>query len=289
MNDPARLGEAAYRVATPGYFETMQIPLVRGRLFEMRDDRGAPHVALISQTLAERRWPGEDPIGKVLQFGNMDGDLTPMTVVGIVGDVREYGFDRSAEAIVYGNARQRVGAASNLTVVIAGSAETEAVTAAARRLVRELRPDVPPTFKTLESMVSGSVAPRRFTLLLLGTFASAALLLALMGIYGVTAYSVAQRTQEIGIRIALGARSDGVVRMMVARSVATALLGLVIGVAGAVALTRILSSQLYGVSALDPTTFVLVGTVLVVTAALSSWFPARRASRVDPAIALRAE
>jgi ABC-type antimicrobial peptide transport system permease subunit len=212
-----------------------------------------------------------------------------MTVVGIVGDVREYGFDRSAEAIVYGNARQRVGAASNLTVVIAGSAETEAVTAAARRIVRELRPDVPPTFKTLESMVSGSVAPRRFTLLLLGTFASAALLLALMGIYGVTAYSVAQRTQEIGIRIALGARSDGVVRMMVARSVATALLGLVIGVAGAVALTRILSSQLYGVSALDPTTFVLVGTVLVVTAALSSWFPARRASRVDPAIALRAE
>jgi ABC-type antimicrobial peptide transport system permease subunit len=125
--------------------------------------------------------------------------------------------------------------------------------------------------------------------MLLGAFAGSALLLSLLGIYGVTAYSVAQRTQEIGIRIALGAREQGVVRLMVRRSVLTALLGLAIGIAGAVAATRILTNQLYGVSALDPTTFVLVGSVLLVAATLSSWLPARRASRVDPAVALRAE
>ncbi|HSJ65182.1 MAG TPA: ABC transporter permease [Gemmatimonadaceae bacterium] len=289
MSDPSRLGEAAYRVATPGYFAALGIPLQAGRLFDERDVRGAPHVALISETLAHRRWPDENPIGKVLQFGNMDGDLTPMTIVGVVGDVREYGLEAGAEAIVYGNALQRSRAASTLTIVMTGDADPRATTTAARGIVREMRPDVPPTFATMESRLSRSVAPRRFSLILLGAFASAALLLALMGIYGVTAYAVAQRTQEIGIRIALGARGQGVVRMMVARSIMTALLGLAIGVAGAVAVTRVLTSQLYGVSALDPVTFALVAAVLVSAAAVSSWFPARRASRVDPAVALRAE
>ena len=289
MSDPARLGQAAYRVATPGYFPAMGIPLVRGRMFDERDVRGAPHVALISEALARQRWPDEDPIGKLIQFGNMDGDLTPMTVVGIVGDVREYGLEGNAEAILYGNALQRSRAASTLTVVMAGAADAEATTAAARRIVRELRPEVPPTFSTMESVLARSVAPRRFSLILLGAFAGAALLLALMGIYGVTAYSVAQRTQEIGIRIALGARGAGVVRMMVVRSILTALVGLTIGIAGAIAVTRILSNQLYGVSALDPLTFVIVGAVLLTAAAMSSWLPARRASEVDPAIALRAE
>jgi putative ABC transport system permease protein len=141
----------------------------------------------------------------------------------------------------------------------------------------------------MDAVLARSVAPRRFSLILLGAFAGAALLLALMGIYGVTAYSVAQRTQEIGIRIALGARGEGVVRMMVGRSVMTALFGLTIGVATALAVSRILSSQLYGVSALDPTSFLIVAVVLLGAAAASSWLPARRASRVDPAIALRNE
>jgi predicted permease len=289
LSDPTRVGYASYRVATPGYFPALGIPLVRGRMFDERDVRGTPHVALVSEALATLRWPDEDPIGKVLQFGNMDGDLTPMTVVGIVADVREYGLERPPEAIVYGNVLQRSRASSVLTFVMVGSAEEEALSGAARRIVRELRPDIPPVFSTMEERLSRTVAPRRFSLMLLGAFAGSALLLSLLGIYGVTAYSVAQRTQEIGIRIALGAREQGVVRLMVRRSVLTALLGLAIGIAGAVAATRILTNQLYGVSALDPTTFVLVGSVLLVAATLSSWLPARRASRVDPAVALRAE
>jgi ABC-type antimicrobial peptide transport system permease subunit len=159
----------------------------------------------------------------------------------------------------------------------------------ARAAVRELRPDVPPSFSTIEAVVARSVSARRFSLLLLGAFGAAALLLSIMGIYGVTAYSVAQRTQEIGIRLALGARSDGVVGLMVSRSIRTAALGLVIGLAAAVALTRVLRSQLFGVSALDPMTFVLVAVLLLGAAALSAWLPARRASGVDPATALRAE
>ena len=289
LGDPTRVGEAAYRVATAGYFDAMGIPLVRGRMFDDRDAPGAPHVAVISEALAKKRWPDENPIGKVIEFGNMDGDLTPMTIVGVVGDVYEYGLAGPVEAILYGNARQRSFAASTFTVVMVGSSDPAAITGAARRIVRELRPDVPPRFTMIEELVSGSVAPRRFNLMLLGAFSGAALLLALMGIYGVTSYSVAQRTQEIGIRMALGARNEGVVGMMVRRSVLTAALGLVIGMAGAVAITRILTSQLYGVDALDPLTFVLVGGVLLTAAAISSWVPARRASRVDPAIALRAE
>ncbi|HUF30266.1 MAG TPA: ABC transporter permease, partial [Gemmatimonadaceae bacterium] len=231
LSDPTRVGEAAYRVATAGYFSAMQIPLVRGRMFDDRDAPGAPHVAVISETLERRRWPDEDPIGKVIEFGNMDGDLTPMTVVGIVADVHEYGLDRPPEAILYGNARQRSRASATFTVVMAGSGDRAAITAAARRIVRELRPDVPPRFMMIEELVSGSVAPRRFNLILLGAFSGAALLLALMGIYGVTSYSVAQRTQEIGIRMALGAPNEGVVGLVVGRSVRSAALGLLIGLA----------------------------------------------------------
>ena len=289
FDDETRLGQAAYRVATPGYFAAMEIPLVRGRLFDERDAPGAPHAALISATLARRRWPDEDPIGKVLQFGNMDGDLTPMTVVGIVGDVHEYGLEGSGEAIVYANARQRPASAGTFTVVMAGPTDPAAVTSAARAAVRELRPDVPPSFSTIERVLARSVSARRFSLLLLGAFGAAALLLSVMGIYGVTAYSVAQRTQEIGIRIALGARSEGVVRLMVGRSVLTAVIGLLIGVAAAIGLTRVLTSQLFGVSALDPMTFGLVALVLLGAAALSAWLPARRASSVDPAVALKTE
>jgi putative ABC transport system permease protein len=289
FSDNSRLGQAAYRVATPGYFATMEIPLVRGRLFDDGDAPGSPHVAVISEALAKQRWPDEDPIGKVLQFGNMDGDLTPMTIVGIVGDVHEYGLEGASEAIVYANARQRPASAGTFTLVMAGPGDPAAVTTAARAAVRELRPDLPPSFSTIEAVVARSVSARRFSLLLLGAFGAAALLLSVMGIYGVTSYSVAQRTQEIGIRIALGARADGVVGLMVGRSLGTAAVGLLIGLSAAVALTRILASQLFGVSALDPTTFLLVAVVLLSAAALSAWLPARRASGVDPATALRAE
>lgn len=289
LRDPSRLGQADYRVASPGYFAAMEIPLIRGRLFDERDAPGAPHVAVISKALADQRWPNEDPIGKVLQFGNMDGDLTPMTIVGIVGDVREYGLEDSHARIVYANSRQRPRTAGTFTVVMAGSGDPAMITSMARTAVREMRPDLPPSFMTIEERLSRSLAPRRFSLFLLGAFGVSALILSLMGIYGVTAYTVAQRTQEIGIRIALGAHSEGVVALIVGRSVKTALIGLAAGLAFGVAMTRVLSNQLFGISALDPATFALVATTLIAFSALSAWLPSRKASRVDPAVALRNE
>src|SRR5690606_35976429 len=146
MQDPSRTGSAEYRVASEGYFRAMGIPLIRGRLFDERDGPDAPHAAVISRSLAEGRWPGEDPIGKVIEFGNMDGDLRPFTVVGIVGDVRERGIDAEPQPTLYGHHRQRTAASSGFSIVVAAPGDAAPVVAAARGLVRELDPGVPPRF-----------------------------------------------------------------------------------------------------------------------------------------------
>ena len=286
--NPNRVGEADYRVATEGYFPAMNIPLLRGRLFDRRDAAGAPHVAVISQSLARSRWPDEDPIGKLIQFGNMDGNLRPFTIVGIVGDVRDVGLESAPRPTFYGYALQRSGAASRMTYVLQGTS-SPAVIASAQRLVRELAPDVPPRFRTLEEIFAASMADRRFSLLLLGVIGATALLLAVSGIYSVMAYAVAQRTREFGIRMALGADRRDIVRMMLAGGLRLTAIGLSLGVIVALALTRLLAGMLFGVSPLDATTFLLVCTLLAGAAALASYLPARRATRVDPTIALRSE
>jgi predicted permease len=290
MKDPARTGDADYRIASPGYFRAMGIPLVRGRLFDERDGPDAPHVAVISESLARKRWPNGDALGKLVQYGNMDGDLRLFTIVGVVGDVREIGLDAEPRPMFYGYSRQRAsGLSGPLTVVLRGGGDSRALIPAARQAVRSLDPEIPARFRPLEEVFAASLADRRFSLVLLGAFAVVALALAVTGIYGVISYLVAQRTREIGIRLALGARAGDVLRMVVRRGVALALAGVVAGLLASLAGTRVLEGLLFGVSTTDAVTFVAVPLLLTLVAALASYLPARRSTRVDPMIAMRNE
>jgi putative ABC transport system permease protein len=287
MQDRERTGTADFRVASGGYFAAMGIPLVRGRLFDDRDGPGAPHVAVISEALARSRWPSQDPIGKIIQFGGMDGDLTPFTIVGVVGDVRERGLDADPRPMFYAHYRQRTRQIASMSYVLRGPADPGTVAAAARAAVRALAPDVPPRVRTIETVVAESIADRRFTLVLLGVFGAAALLLAMLGIYSVTSYLVAQRQAEIGVRLALGARREDVLRLVVGHGALLTGAGVVIGVVASVGLTRLLGGLLYGVGATDPVTFGAAVAALAGVALLASWLPARRAARLDPMRVLR--
>jgi putative ABC transport system permease protein len=285
MKDPDRTGYADYRVANEGYFRAMDIPLVRGRLFDDRDAPEAPHVAVISQTLAQQEWPNADPIGRIIQFGNMDGDLRPFTIVGVVGDIRERGLDAEPQPTFYGYSRQR--RVSDFSVVIQSGADPASIVGPARRALRELAPSMPPRFRTIEEVIAGSIAQRRFTLALLAAFGTTALLLATMGVYSVVAYLVAQREHEIGIRVALGAQRGDVLGLVVRHGAVLTLVGIGIGVGAALWLTRLLTGLLYGVTPTDPVSFVVVIGLLLGVALAASYLPARRATRVDPMSVLR--
>ena len=285
--DPERTGMAEYRAASEGYFETMGIPLIRGRLFEAGDDAAAPHVALVSQGLVQERWPNEDPIGKLIQFGNMDGDLRLLRVVGIVGDVLHGGLDAPSRSTIYTNARQRP--PSDYSIVIGSAQGGSALAASAREVLREVVPDAPPRFREIEEVISESLADRRFNAVLLGAFGTSALLLAVLGIYGVMAYGVAERTREIGLRMALGARPQDVLGLVVGQGTRLVVAGLLLGLVLAFGLTRLLSSLLFQVGAADPLTYALLALALGGIALAACYLPARQASRVDPMISLRYE
>jgi len=288
--NPSQVGHASYLVASEGYFRTMGIPLIRGRMFGDQDGVDSPHVAVISQALARRRWPNEDPIGKVVNFGNMDGILKPLTIIGIAGDVRAGGLDQPPSSIIYVDYRQRgLHANSSPTIVMRSAAPIGGIVSSARAAFHDFAPDVPVKFSTFADELGGWLADRRFLLLLAGVFAAAALALAAVGIYGVVAFSVTRRTQEIGIRIALGAQRSGVLRLIVGEGARLAMLGVAIGLAASFAVTRLLTSLLFGVSANDPMTFGAVAVLLSVVALLASYIPARRAMCLDPNTALRDE
>lgn len=286
---PERTGQASFRVASDGFFRALDIPLVRGRLFEEGDAFDAPHVAVINESLARARWPDEDPLGKLINFANMDGDMRPMRVVGIVGDVRDFAIDAPPGPTVYAFYRQRPRPTSEFTYVVAGPGGAAALSAAARRVATEVAPSAPPRLRTIEEVVATPLAPRRFTLVLLVAFAGTALLLSALGIYGLISYNVTRRRREIGIRIALGAVGERVLGMVVRQAATLALVGVGVGIAAAVGLTRFIASQLYGIDANDTATFAAAVSFLVVVAVVASYIPARRAARVDPMVALREE
>jgi len=289
-HDSAITGHASYCVASEDYFRTLGIQLVRGRLFARQDDANAPHVAVISETLARQRFANRDPVGQTLEFGNMDGDLRPLTVIGVVADVRAEGLDRPPSSIIYVDYRQRgLRLNSSPTILMRSSAPVGQIVSAARGIFRDLAPDVPVKFSTFADEMGGWLSARRFLLLLVGVFAAAALALAAIGIYGVVAFSVTRRTQEIGIRIAVGAQRTDVLRLVVGEGARLALAGVAIGIAASLAVTRLLSSLLFGVRATDPVTFAAVALLLGAVALLASYIPARRAMRLDPNIALRYE
>jgi putative ABC transport system permease protein len=282
----ARAGMAGYRVADDAYFKTMGIPLVRGRLFDEGDGQDAPHVAVISESLAKAKWPDQDPIGRFVQFGNMDGDLRGFRIVGIVGDVRELSPESLPGPILYGYYRQRI--ASRVSIVLR-AASPDGLSAAARQIAMKIDPETPVQVRTVNDAFDRALAGRRFSLILIGVFSGCALVLAALGMYGLMAYLVSQRTREIGIRLALGAEPADVLKLVVGRGMALALVGVFIGVAAALWLTRLLEGMLFGVDRTDPVAF---GGVLAVTLGavlLASYVPATRALKVPPVEALRAD
>ncbi|HKN65593.1 MAG TPA: ABC transporter permease [Gemmatimonadaceae bacterium] len=287
LKDKTRSGSAEFRVASPGFFKALHVPLVAGRLFDDRDSPTAMPAAVINASLAKKQWPNENPLGKIIQFGNMDGDLRPFTIVGVVGDMREESLADPPAPTFYAYYRQRPRRATSFYFVLDGAAPAASVIATARRMAHDLRPDVPPRFRTMDVVLADSLADRRFLLLLIGVFGGAALLLATLGVYSVISFLVAQRRQEIGVRVALGARSEDVLRLVLRQGATLALIGIVVGAAAALGLTRLITGLLYGVSATDPISFLGVMAILLVVALVASFIPARRAAKVDPMTVLR--
>lgn len=289
FHQPGATGDADYTVADEGFFETLRIPLLQGRLFDDRDAWGETSVAVVSKRLADERWPAGNAIGQTIEFGNMDGDPRLLTVVGVVGDVRARDLESKPRPVIYVNYRQRPRAAYTFTIVMRSAKAPETVIAAARQELQKLDPDLPPRFSTLSATYAESLGARRFSFTLVGLFSWTALLLAIGGIYGVTSYAVTQRTREIGVRMALGASRGAVLGMIVAQGARVAAVGVLLGLGGAMALSRWLASQLFGVSTTDPMTFAGLAALLLGIAVTACWIPARRAARVDPMIALRYE
>lgn len=271
----------------PGYFETMGIPLVAGRTFARSDGEGAGRIVIVNRTLAERHWPGEDPVGRTLLAGDPD-DPAEYLVVGVVGDVRHESLDGDgARPQVYLPALQRQG---RRTFILARtSGEPDALVAPVRQVLGGLDPDLPVTLRSLESVVAENTLQWGMGAVFLAVFGAGALLLATLGIYGTISYSVAQRAREIGVRLAMGATRTDVRRVIVGDGLRITGIGLVAGLVLAVALGRLAAGVLYGVSPLDPVTLGAVLTVFVTVSAVASWLPAERAARTDPVGVLRAE
>jgi putative ABC transport system permease protein len=284
-----RIGDAQHRIVSGDYFTTMRIPLLRGRSFQESDGQDNPHVALISESLARRYFSGTDPIGKQIQFGNMDGDLHVLNIVGIVGDVRDQSVDVHPQPTVYVNYFQRAATLSEFSFVVRANADVAAVMTAMRREARAADSAMSVKFESLAELVSSSLDNRRFSMVTLSVFAASALVLAMVGLYGIVACITAERTTEIGIRMALGAQRTDVVRLILQQSFLLVSLGIIGGSVAAAGGTRLLVTFLYGVTAADFPTYAAVVFLLAAAAVVASYIPARRAASIDPAIALRAE
>lgn len=288
FRNKAQTGNADYVLASEGYFEALGIPLRSGRLFSDAADTNMPHEAVISESVAQQTWANHDPLGKTIEFGNMDGDLRLITIVGVVGEVRN-NLELEPRPTIYVNYRQRPRSLDQIDIVMRNSSDPSILFGAVREVLRQTDPTVPPRLNTFTQVFSDSVNRRRFNMLLVSAFALTALLLAIAGVFGVLAYSVAQRTREIGLRIALGATPLTILKMVLGQGLVTIGIGTAIGLLGALVLTRTMRSLLFEVSPNDPLTVAGVTLLLILIAAVASYIPARRATRVDPMIALRRE
>ena len=270
------------------YFQTMRIPLVHGRIFDAQDVPAAPRVIIINDIMARRFWGQEDPIGKRVRFSSDDPWLT---VVGVAGDVKAMGPDDANGTMeFYYSSSQDKGAGGQKVVVIRTSVDPVQLIAASKDQVRALDSTLPiDLIKTGKQLTDESLSEPRFYLMLMTVFAISAILLAAIGIYGVMSYSVTQRRQEIGVKLALGAQPSRILKQIISQGLLMILIGIAAGTAGALALTRLIASLLFGVGATDPETFVAISVLLVGVAILTCYVPARRASKVDPMVALRCE
>jgi putative ABC transport system permease protein len=289
-NTAAPLGPLLF--VSERYFTALGTPLVRGRFFTERDDRGAPEVVIVNETLAHQYFRGQDPIGKRLKDGGPERPIGPnnpwMTIVGVVGDVSYSGLDAPPEPTVYYPFKQATITTQYVVVRTAGDPRTAG--AAARDIVASLDKDLPvANMSTMDDLMTTSVASPRFRTTLVAIFAAVGLLLAAIGIYGVMSYAVTERTHEIGVRAALGADRRDLLRLVLGEAIALAAVGVGVGLAGAFATTRLIRALLFRVEPTDPLTFAGISVVLVAAALTASYIPARRAMRVDPMVALRYE
>jgi putative ABC transport system permease protein len=288
-NPPLAPGEhlaADYRDITPNYFATMGIPLIKGRIFSPQDNLDRPRVVVIDETLARRFFPNEDPIGKHLRVP--DATRPAREIVGVVGGVRDTGFDQQPRPTIYFPSLQSPD--QTMSLVVRTSVPPGSILPAIKSAIWSVDKNQPVfDVKSMDEIISGNVSAQRLAFLLLGVFAFLALALAAIGIYGVTSYLVSERTHEIGVRMALGAQPLDVSRLVLSHGAKLVAVGVITGAVAALALTRLLTNLLFGVSASDPWTFVGVGLLLIVVAVIASYIPARRATRVDPLVALRYE
>ena len=276
------------RVAGVGYFETMEVPVIKGRLFDEHDNEKSSQVTIIDEKMARNYWPNSNPIGARIKFGSLNSENPWLTVVGVVGSVKQYDLESESRVTMYLPTAQAMG--GTMYLVARTSIVPSSLAASITSEVRSLDPNIPIfDVKTMDQRLSESLARRRFAMLALGVFAGFALLLAIVGIYGLISYSVAQRTSELGIRLALGARQIDVLRLVLSAGLKLALIGIAVGVVLSFAVTRFLSSLLFGVRATDLFTFSALSILLIVVSLIACYLPARRATKVDPLVALKYE
>jgi predicted permease len=281
---------ARYHVASPGYFRAVGIPLVRGRFFTGGDDMKAPLALIVNQSMARRYWPNEDALGRRVSIDDHPKERDWMTIVGIVGDVKDKPDSPAAEMAFWWPIAQSPVSVNGMAVAVRGSADPALLANDLRQAVRQLDPTLAvANIRPMDDIADANVSTPRFALFLVALFAGLALTLAAIGIYGVISYAVSQRMQEFGLRMALGAQAGDVRRLVLRQGVKLALMGVALGLVGGLALSRVLWSLLYEVSAADPATFTAVSVTAIAVAALACYLPARRATAVDPANALRSE
>jgi putative ABC transport system permease protein len=284
--DVSQMPLAEVRSVTPHYFEAMTIPLLEGRTFTTADTESTIPVVIVNQTLARRFFANENPVGRRIMLEASSPNQPWMTIVGVVGDVRDLGLEKHADLEVYQPYQQNT--LSYMNIVARTEGDPRNLAGSLRNEIRTLDKGLPVVApEPMENVVAASIAARRFNLTLLGVFAGLALFLAAVGIYGVMSYGVSQRTQEIGIRVALGATAVDILKLILRNGMILAGTGIIIGLVGAIALSRLMTGLLFGITATDTLTFAGVSITMLLVALAASYLPARRATKIDPLEALR--